>query len=81
MKIISLYAGDVATEIAEESPKDLTPAQLARRRRMAIILCAGALNETSLRMARRLCRAWFPNCECVRGNEERRVIFSRAARH
>ena len=69
MNIISLYAGDVATANAEETPKDLTALQLARRQKMAATLCGSALNETSLRMARRLCRSWFPNCECVRGNE------------
>lgn len=69
MKIISLYAGDVATENAEELPKAWTPQQEAMRRRWAQVMCSGAMNETSLRMARRLCQAWFPTCECVRGNE------------
>jgi len=69
VKIISLYAGDVGTENAEETPKDLTPVQLAKRKQWAIIVCLGAQNETSKRLAQRLCRQWFPNCECVRDNE------------
>ena len=53
----------VAITNAEESPKDLTPAQLARRRQMAATLCASALNRTSALMAKRLCLAWFGKCE------------------
>ena len=57
MKIISLYAGDVGTESAEETPKN--PISEQKRRSMTYVLCLKAANRTSELMARRLCLAWF----------------------
>jgi hypothetical protein len=62
VKIISLYAGDVSTDNAEE-PQELTPMQLARRRQMAIVLCSNAANRTSHLMAQRICKSWFKECD------------------
>lgn len=55
---ISIYAD----ENAEETPKEWTPAQLAQRRKWAQIVCKAAVNETSRRMAKRLCASWFKDC-------------------
>jgi len=51
--IISLYAGDAAPDQADE-PKEMTLVQLARRKQWAIIVCLGAQNETSKRLAQPL---------------------------
>lgn len=63
MKVISLYAPDVAPDANAEEQPELSPLQLARRRAMAATLCASALNRTSATMAKRLCLAWFGKCE------------------
>lgn len=62
MKVISLYAGDVAADQPDE-PQELTLAQLARRRQMAIVLCSNAANRTSHLMAQRICKSWFKECD------------------
>jgi len=56
-------------EAQPEAPQ-LTVYQLARRRQRALILCQNALNKTSLIMAQRLCKDWFPGCECIRKLDE-----------
>jgi len=61
-EFIRLYAPQPAT--VDEVSEGFTPAQEAKRRRWAQVLCTSAQNETSLRMARNLCRSWFPQCQC-----------------
>ena len=55
----------------DEASEGFTPAQETKRRRWAMILCTNALNQTSLVMAQRVCKSWFPNCpcDCRRGGE------------
>ena len=62
------YFGD---DDDEAQPAGFTAEQEFKRRRWAQILCTGAMNETSLKMARRLCHEWFKDCqcECRRGSD------------
>jgi hypothetical protein len=48
-----------------ETTAALTPQQIAQRKRWAQIVCTSALNDTSLALAQKLCKAWFKNCECI----------------
>jgi hypothetical protein len=51
----------------DEQPS-LTSQQEAKRRRWAETLCMSAQNETSLTLAKKLCKRWFNTCECVNRN-------------
>jgi hypothetical protein len=57
--------------VDEAQPTGFTALQEFRRRRWAQILCSNALNQTSLVMAQRVCKSWFPQCacECRRGQD------------
>lgn len=47
----------------EDEPQELSLVQLAKRRQMAIVLCANAANKTSWLMAKRICASWFKECD------------------
>jgi hypothetical protein len=53
---------------AETKPQ-WTEQQEARRRRWAETLCGNAQNDCSLTLARKLCRGWFKDCQCIRHGE------------
>lgn len=54
----------------DEVSESFTAEQEFKRRRWAQILCTGAMNQTSLAMAQRVCKSWFPGCPCDCRREE-----------